>query len=282
MCEDAGCEHEDGLKDAEERSAARRNREARLSEVKEQLLDHAGTGTLDDLLSEAASVDADALPSQLRDIGLRADELRSREAELNQQIGEERRGFNEMDGSSKAAEAAERAAQLLARIGDGAERYARLKIASMVLRREIERYREENQAPILRRAGELFARLTRGSFASLATDYSQGDDPVLVGVRETDARVNVEGMSDGSRDQLYLALRLAGLERHIEANEPLPFIVDDILVKFDDDRSRAAIEALHEVAERTQVIFFTHHEHLTRLAEEAVGGAGLHVHRLEA
>ena len=70
MCEDAGCEHEDGLKDAEERSAARRNREARLSEVKEQLLDHAGTGTLDDLLSEAASVDADALPSQLRDIGL--------------------------------------------------------------------------------------------------------------------------------------------------------------------------------------------------------------------
>lgn len=282
MCEEAACADEDGLKDAEERSRRKRAAQSDLEQNERQLLEHAGAGTLDDLLREAGAIDADTAPSELRDLDERAEALRVRQAELNRQIGGEQAALNAMDGSSEAAAAAERAAQLLARISAGAERYARLKVASTVLRREIERYREENQAPILRRAGEVFARLTLGSFASLATDYSQGDDPVLVGVRESGVRVNVEGMSDGSRDQLYLALRLAGLERRLETNEPLPLTVDDILVKFDDDRSRAALEALHELSESTQVIFFTHHEHLTTLAESAVGGPNLHIHRLSA
>jgi hypothetical protein len=41
-------------------------------------------------------------------------------------------------------------------------------------------------------------------------------------------------MSDGSRDQLYLALRLATLEQHLDQAEPMPFVVDDILIGFDD------------------------------------------------
>ena len=185
-----------------------------------------------------------------------------------------------MDGSSEAAAAAEDAAQLLARIGERAERYARLKVASMVLRREIDRYRAENQAPILTAASGIFQRLTCGSFDALTTDYSDSDEPVLIGVRPSGDHVRVEGMSDGSRDQLYLALRLASLERYLDANEPMPFIVDDILIKFDDERGRAALEALHELSRRTQVIFFTHHDHLTRIAQEALNGGDMTLHRL--
>ena len=48
----------------------------------------------------------------------------------------------------------------------------------------------------------------------------------------------MEGMSNGTRDQLYLALRLASLEKYMESSEPMPFIVDDILVDFDDECSQ--------------------------------------------
>ncbi|MCJ7692902.1 MAG: hypothetical protein MUO22_05750, partial [Sedimentisphaerales bacterium] len=83
-------------------------------------------------------------------------------------------------------------------------------------------------------------------------------------------------------DQLYLVLRLAGLEEYLERNEPIPFIVDDILIKFDDDRSVAALKALAQLSTRTQVIFFTHHRHLVELAEENIDPSVLIKHTLNA
>jgi uncharacterized protein YhaN len=69
-------------------------------------------------------------------------------------------------------------------------------------------------------------------------------------------------MSSGTRDQLYLALRLASLEKYMDSAEPMPFIVDDILVHFDDARAQATLGVLAELARHTQVILFTHHARL--------------------
>jgi uncharacterized protein YhaN len=280
MCATARCENEEGLDEAETRSQDKHALQDAVKELEAQLLGHAAGGTLEGLLSEAENVDPDTLTSQLGNLTQEAEALRLRQGEINQDIGREETELRAMDGSSEAAAAAEDAAQLLARIGERAERYARLKVASMVLRREIDRYREENQAPILTSASGIFQRLTCGSFDALTTDYSDSDEPVLIGVRPAGDHVRVEGMSDGSRDQLYLALRLASLERYLDANEPMPFIVDDILIKFDDERGRAALEALHELSRRTQVIFFTHHEHLTQIAQQALSGGDMTLHRL--
>jgi uncharacterized protein YhaN len=60
----------------------------------------------------------------------------------------------------------------------------------------------------------------------------------------------------------------------------MPFIVDDILIEFDGERGRAALEALHELSRRTQVVFFTHHDQLTRIAQEALDGGDMTLHRL--
>ena len=82
-------------------------------------------------------------------------------------------------------------------------------------------------------------------------------------------------------DQLYLALRLAGIEQHVEANEPIPFIVDDALINFDDERAGAALDLLADLSEKTQVVFFTHHSHLLELARQRIGSGTLFEHRLE-
>ena len=122
---------------------------------------------------------------------------------------------------------------------------------------------------MLGRASELFGELTLGSFEGLRADYDDKGNAVLVGVRPDGQRiVGVEGMSDGTCDQLYLALRLSLLESYLAQREPIPFIVDDILIMFDDDRAVAALKALARLAEQTQVIFFTHHHHLVQLARE--------------
>ena len=157
---------------------------------------------------------------------------------------------------------------LLAQLANLTEQYIQVKLAHVLLQKGIEHYRNQNQDPILKRASELFARLTLQSFIGLLVDYDEKDQPVLMGVRENGDKVPVEGMSDGTTDQLYLSLRVASIEKYVNENEPIPFIVDDILVHFDDIRSKETLKILLELSKHTQIIFFTHHARLMDLMKE--------------
>jgi uncharacterized protein YhaN len=185
-----------------------------------------------------------------------------------------------MDGSDAAAALADESQSVLETIRANAEQYVRVKLASRILRNEIERYRQQHQGPLLERASEHFAVLTRGSFAGLRADFNEKDEPVLVGMRPDDEPVHVDGMSSGTRDQLYLALRLASLEKYMDSAEPMPFIVDDILVHFDDDRAQATLGVLAGLAQRTQVILFTHHARLVDQARALQTPVPMTVHTL--
>ena len=127
-----------------------------------------------------------------------------------------------------------------------------------MLQRAIASYRDRHQGPILQRASSLFCRLTLGDYAGLATAFGQDDNLVLVAVRQNKEQVEVAGLSDGTRDQMYLALRLAAIEHHIETVAACPVIFDDILINSDDSRSAAALEVISQLARRTQVLFAFH------------------------
>ncbi len=187
-----------------------------------------------------------------------------------------------MDGGPAAADAQQAVEERVARLALDVERYARLRLASAVLREAVERYRKEHQGPVLDRAGALFASLTANSFAGLRADVDDKGQPVLLGIRaDGSTLLKVEGMSEGTADQLYLALRLASLQTYLDDHEPMPLVVDDILVNFDNARALAALKALAELSAQTQVLFFTHHEHLVNLARSALGEDVLFVHRLD-
>lgn len=240
----------------------------------------AGIG-LEELARQAAAVDVDELPgmvaAQKRDIEERINPEINR---ISQKIGEVSVRLAAMDGSAGAAELTEKMEQELARIRRLAERYAVVKLAAKVLHQEIERYREEHQDPVLKIGSRYFRELTMGSFTGLRTDVNDKGEPVLVGVRQGDLRLSVDKMSSGTRDQLYLALRLATIEWRLENSEPLPFIVDDILINFDDERSRATLGVLAELARKNQVILFTHHRQIVDEAMKIEGKEGVQIHEL--
>jgi uncharacterized protein YhaN len=277
---EAGCDDDAGLEEAERKSAEARDLQRDLDRCERQLLEAGEGAALGDLEREAGSVDADELPGRIEQLGREVEELERQLGDLREELGRRGRELEQRMGGDAAARAAERAEEALARTRDGVERYVRLRLAGTLLRRRIERYRAQNQAPLLRRAGELFTTLTLGSFAGLQTDFDDRDEPVLVGVRAEGRPVRVEGMSDGTRDQLYLALRLATLEKYLAHGEPLPFVVDDILINFDDRRSEATLKVLAELSKSTQVILFTHHERLRDMAGALRNGTGVFVREL--
>jgi len=125
--------------------------------------------------------------------------------------------------------------------------------------------------------------MSQGAVDGLAAEFNNEDVPVMVGRRVDGAPpVPVEGMSDGTRDQLYLALRLAAMDRYLEEHEPMPLILDDLLITFDNERARAILPQLAELARRTQIFLFTHHKHLVELCRETVGEGQFKLHELRS
>jgi uncharacterized protein YhaN len=107
--------------------------------------------------------------------------------------------------------------------------------------------------------------------STLRLEFGEDDRVELAGVRKDGTRVGIAGMSDGTVDQLYLALRVAAVEDYLDHAAPLPFIADDLFINFDEKRAAAGLRVLNELANKTQVLFFTHHEHLLSVAERAIG-----------
>ena len=128
-------------------------------------------------------------------------------------------------------------------------------------------------------AGEYFAALTCGAFSGLVIDYEDGAR-VMKGERTNGQSLGVGEMSDGTRDQLFLALRLAYIDHHCAENAACPVILDDVLMAFDDERASAALKVLQELSKKTQVLVFTHHAHHVKLAESVLGETGFQLHEL--
>lgn len=180
--------------------------------------------------------------------------------------------------SNAAAEARQEAELIVGRLEELVTEYAALHLARVALERAKERYRARRQDSVLTRAGEYFKTLTDQAFVGLDIDNDEGAD-VLMAVRasgHTTPRVPVCGLSDGTRDQLFLALRLAGIEQHLRDREPVPLIIDDVLVSFDDARARATLKCLRELATKTQVLLFTHHRHVVDLAKDVNPASVVH------
>ncbi|MCP5151893.1 MAG: AAA family ATPase [Chromatiales bacterium] len=283
LCREARVSAADELEAVERRAAEARGLRESVAALGAQLRD-AGDGLgLEALEAEAAAVDPDTLPGEIRRIDERIEtELQPRHRELLAAKVHAERDFDAMAGEDAAAELAERRTRLVATLRDAVERYAVRRLAVALLREEVERYRAENRDPVIATTGRYFARLTDGAFRGIDTDYDADDAAVLVGVRADGAKLGVGGMSTGTRDQLYLALRLGTLAHHAERVEPLPLVVDDVLVQFDDERSRATLAVLAEFSAVTQVILFTHHHHVATLAREVDAGEGrVLVHQLD-
>ncbi|MEI6260396.1 MAG: hypothetical protein WCR46_10880, partial [Deltaproteobacteria bacterium] len=214
--------------------------------------------------------------------------LQSQKQEKEAAIQAIRDILSQLKGQKQALEAAgdaaanyrQQAESCAARLKQDASRFVRLRLAVHFLQTQIERFRKENQGPLLEKSGQVFQCITRGAFAGLGAEFNADDVPILVGLRPDQSSVPIGGMSDGSKDQLYLALRLAALDRYLENHEPMPLILDDLLITFDDDRATAILLQLAALAQRTQIFLFTHHDHLVELCRRTLGEDSFHLHRL--
>ena len=130
---------------------------------------------------------------------------------------------------------------------------AALELAIETLRDCVRDFQENALDPVADDAGRLLARMTGGRHQRVRLDQ-ETMEPTVRGSSQNDAAVAV--LSRGTRDQLYLAIRLALVDT-LAGGISLPLIFDDPCVHFDAERLAATSRLLADIARERQVIILT-------------------------
>jgi uncharacterized protein YhaN len=242
-----------------------------LAKLRNQLISQAEGHDETLLRNQLTSFDPDSATGTLNKLEIEEEQLDGQAKEAfaaHKQALDEREALEQRMGAEVAAIQLRSAEVELAA---AAHEWSVLRLGSLMLSTAIERLRSSQQDPLMTRASQLFAAVTGGSFQGLGQEFDDDGVPRLIGRRANDRHVQVTGMSEGARDQLYLALRLAYLEDYATRAEPIPFIGDDLFITFDEDRTKHSLAALATIGDGVQSIIFTHHRHVVELAQQAVG-----------
>jgi uncharacterized protein YhaN len=252
-------------------------------ELQERLFAECNSRDIDPFVQRVEQADADQITIDIKHLSEEIRRIDQAREEAIRATSALQRDYDQLDTSGRAAMLATQASGVGLEIEEAVQELATLRLASAALTAGIERYRSANEDPILKLASESFRQMTLGRFRGIEITLDDAGKHLLVGRRSEDgpgSEVLVEQMSDGTRDQLYLALRLASLEQWSKLHEPLPLVVDDILVHFDDQRSVETLKQLVRISSQSQVIFFTHHQHLLDLARETLPSDQVFFHEL--
>lgn len=150
---------------------------------------------------------------------------------------------------------------LRTRLAESKLDFARLLIARRNLAQAIQRWEAQSQPEVYRAASELFAEMTQGAWQQVRL----GADGAVQVVSERGETCAPELLSLGTRQQLYLCLRIALLMTASKVGRAMPVLADDILVNFDAERRRLAAQALVRLSRQRQLILFTCHEEVRDL-----------------
>ncbi len=232
------------------------------------------------LASEMEGFAADAVEIRLAEIARQSEERTDLARKIYAEQSAKKAEWEQLQESAGAEAAIFARESARAEIHEQARRWAALKLAALVVDAGLARHRAERKDPLLARAGALFSSLTEGRYAGLDQTFGEDGELRLSARRAGGEDLELRFLSEGARDQLYLALRLAFLEDYAARAEAPPFIGDDLFASFDDRRVAAGFHALASASATIQPILFTHHAHILSIAETALRG-GAQVLRLE-
>jgi hypothetical protein len=124
-------------------------------------------------------------------------------------------------------------------------------------------YESERQPETLREASAFLKQLTEGKYVRVWTPL--GKNALRID-NDKGQSLPLEVLSRGTREAVFIALRLSLAAAYSRRGATLPLVLDDVLVNFDTIRATSAAKVLRDFAALGhQVVMFTCHEHIMRM-----------------
>jgi uncharacterized protein YhaN len=227
-----------------------------------------GEEDLEALTQRLALLSAEGIAKRQKELELRLADLEGELSDLQSRRAEIRQRIESLASSEDISRLRQEEESLRAELQSAAMDWSRYALTRYLFTRAKTQFEERQQPKVVREAGSFFRRITEGGYRELFAPI--GEETIEV-VGADGKRKQPEELSRGTAEQLYLAIRFGYIRSRGENSESLPVVMDDILVNFDHRRLPRAAEAVLELADRQQVLFFTCHPETAALLSEMGG-----------
>jgi uncharacterized protein YhaN len=216
----------------------------------------------DDLLRFDPTRNTATIAQNRTDMKQLDDQLQS----LHERLGQIKREIQQIEEDASLETLSRRRKRVAIELRDATNRWTASRLAGSAIDRVRRRFERHCQPDTLKAASDYLERLTCGKYRNV---WAPLGEKHLVIDDDAGSSFKVEHLSSGTREQLFLAVRMATIRELSEQGMELPMVLDDVLVNFDQTRTEAAVETLLDFAdEGQQVLFFTCHQHLAQMFED--------------
>ncbi|NOY41978.1 MAG: AAA family ATPase [Planctomycetes bacterium] len=249
------------LAEEQQQSFKLKKQQAEISrEIAAAIGNHAPEETFADLLTPASIEQLDDLWETASSL------LEQKQEELKALVGERGAKSQEQRTMAEDRSLAERQLELgitIKQLEDARQSWREHAVVNRVLERIRSDYEANRQPETLEEASQYMAKLTDGQYQRVWTPLA---NDVLLVEKSTGESLAVDRLSRGTREQLFLSVRLALVANFARRGIRLPMVLDDVLVNFDAVRTQRAAEVLSEFAAGGhQLLVFTCHEHMWQM-----------------
>jgi len=247
-------------KQSEYREAVNQQNEARRS-----IESRCGKNRFEEVVADLKELEPPEIKRRISELEDRKKERDRERAEINQSIGKLSDDAKKLIDSEEQATLLEEREVKRAALADAYREWMSIRLAERVISHCKSKYQETRQPAVIQRTAEIFSAITSGRYGNIQVSV---DDEALIVFGEGNTRKTVDELSRGTREQLLLSLRM-GLIDQYEASgaEPLPVVLDDVLVNFDKVRATETARQLTSFAQDRQVLLFTCHKYIAELME---------------
>lgn len=223
-----------------------------LAARKEDLMDQLGLLFSEDKIRE--------MTTDNTDIKERQKEYRDRLGSAEQELDEKRTQLAALDADLATMETSDEHSQIMhrydmeqAELKKRVKEWAVLKSAKEMLAETKNNYRDKYMSRIIAITSDYFAILTNHAYTNV---YAPSSDQLFQVEAENQLRFTVKELSQGTKDQLYVALRIA-ISEVMSDTHHMPFIIDDAFVHFDELRVNNMMKLIASIAKKRQILLFT-------------------------
>ena len=259
-----------GLKEVVERLDARQRASQLRAELELEQPD------LDDVVVQIHKANADgetwgSLPEDLKAMDESLQDLIDEKGKQGKLIGRLQSEIQSIQREETANQVQGKIELVEAQMLDAQESRDRLFLLAKLVQEADRRFRERHQPALLKQAGKYVDQITGGRYDRIVIGEAGEKFFSLRDPANWQLRKMSDPFSQGIKEQVYFALRLATID-HLDADkERLPLFLDEVFVNWDLRRLDRAFGLVEQVARQRQVFFFTCHEAMAARLEASGG-----------
>ena len=210
-------------------------------------------------LESMEGADPEQMEHDLKEVLLRLSRVHEEQNRVNQEIGQFRGEAAQLASREDLVRLHNEIESKKEQLMNGAREWATLALAQDMLGQAKRRYEKTRQPHVFQAAGRMFSKITDGNYKGVEKPLESDEFRIVQG---NGGFISPVQLSRGTREQLYLSMRFGLIEDYETRAEPLPIVMDDVFVNFDDTRREHVLDILRDFAKDRQVIILSCHEHL--------------------